>query len=63
MKKSKRYQKAYEMIDRTIEYDIDKGLELLKEIPSAKFDETVEIHFNLGVDQRKHLNINKKTLI
>jgi large subunit ribosomal protein L1 len=53
MKKSKRYQKAYEMIDRTIEYDIDKGLELLKEIPSAKFDETVEIHFNLGVDPRK----------
>lgn len=53
MKKSKRYQKAYEMIDHNIAYDFDKGLELLKEIPSAKFDETVEVHFNLGVDPRK----------
>ena len=53
MKKSKRYQKAYEMIDQNIAYDFDKGLELLKEIPSAKFDETVEVHFNLGVDPRK----------
>ena len=53
MKKSKRYKQAHEMIDQNIAYDFDKGLELLKETPSAKFDETVEIHFNLGVDPRK----------
>jgi len=53
MKKSKRYQKAHQMIDPNIAYDFDKGLELLKVTPSAKFDETVEIHFNLGVDPRK----------
>ena len=53
MKKSKRYVKAHQMVDRNIAYDFDKALELLKEIPAAKFDETVEVHFNLGVDPRK----------
>lgn len=29
------------------------GVRLLKEVPAAKFDETVEVHFRLGVDPRK----------
>ncbi len=53
MKKSKRYLKAHQMIDRNIAYDFDKGIELLKQLEPAKFDETVEVHFNLGVDPRK----------
>lgn len=50
---SKRYRKAHEMIDKEKKYDLDEAIKLLKELPSAKFDETVELHMNLGVDPRK----------
>lgn len=50
---SKRYKQAHEMIDKTKRYELDEALELLLKYPKAKFDETVEIHMNLGVDPRK----------
>ncbi|MBC8384556.1 MAG: 50S ribosomal protein L1 [Candidatus Cloacimonetes bacterium] len=50
---SKRYKKAHEMIDKEKRYELDEALELLKNLPKTKFDETVEIHMNLGVDPRK----------
>lgn len=53
MKKSKRYRQAHEMVDAEIRYELDEAIKLLKGFPKAKFDETVEIHFNLGVDPRK----------
>lgn len=46
--------KAYsEKIDPEKIYPIDEALALLKEIATAKFDETVEVAINLGVDPRK----------
>ncbi len=53
MKHSKRYNTAYAMYDRQKRYDLDEALKILKSSPASKFDETVEIHFNLGVDPRK----------
>ncbi|MFW5627715.1 MAG: 50S ribosomal protein L1 [Candidatus Cloacimonadaceae bacterium] len=53
MKHSKRYKVAYAMYDRQKRYDLDEAIKLLKSLPAPKFDETVEIHFNLGVDPRK----------
>ncbi|MGC9362351.1 MAG: 50S ribosomal protein L1 [Candidatus Syntrophosphaera sp.] len=53
MKHSKRYNTAYKMYDRQKRYDIDEALKIMKEYPASKFDETVEAHFNLGVDPRK----------
>lgn len=50
---SKRYKKALEMIDRQKKYELDEAIELLKNIPTANFNETVELHMNLGVDPRK----------
>lgn len=50
---SKRYRSASAMIDKEKRYELDEAIKILKEIPSAKFDETVEVHFNLGVDPRK----------
>jgi large subunit ribosomal protein L1 len=41
------------MYDRQKRYDLDETLKILKTLPASKFDETVEIHFNLGVDPRK----------
>lgn len=52
MKKGKNYQEAVKKYDRTRLYDPLEALQLLKEMASAKFDETVEIHIKLGVDPR-----------
>jgi large subunit ribosomal protein L1 len=48
----KRYRKAREGIDRDKAYPLDEAVKLVKERAKAKFDETIEIAMNLGVDPR-----------
>ena len=48
----KRYRVARESIDREQAYTPLTALRLLKETPAAKFDETVEAHFRLGLNVR-----------
>lgn len=52
MKHSRRYLELRTKVDRFKEYELDEALEKLKETCNAKFDETVEIAINLGVDPR-----------
>jgi len=52
-KDSKRVAAIREKIDRTAQYAIDEGLALLKELSTAKFDESIDASINLGVDSRK----------
>ena len=49
---AKRMAKANEGLDRDKQYDLAEAINLLKERASAKFDETLEIVMNLGVDPR-----------
>jgi large subunit ribosomal protein L1 len=49
---SKRYAAAVAAIDATRQYSIDEALEVLKAIPSARFDETVDLAIRLGVDPK-----------
>jgi large subunit ribosomal protein L1 len=49
---AKRVAKAREGLDRDKQYDLGEAISLLKERASAKFDETIEIAMNLGVDPR-----------
>jgi large subunit ribosomal protein L1 len=49
----KRYAKASEGLDPEREYLPREAIAVLKAFPDAKFDETVEIAFRLGVDPRK----------
>ncbi|MGQ3673091.1 50S ribosomal protein L1 [Xanthobacter sp. TB0136] len=51
-KHGKRIRAAREGIDRDQLYSLDEALKLLKERTTAKFDETVELAINLGVDPR-----------
>ncbi len=53
MKRSKRYREVVTKYDKTKEFDVEEGFALLKELSSAKFDETVEAAVKLGVDPRK----------
>ncbi|CAM5766742.1 50S ribosomal protein L1 [Bosea minatitlanensis] len=48
----KRVVKGREGIDRTKLYPLEQAVSLIKERANAKFDETVEIAMNLGVDPR-----------
>ncbi len=52
-KKGARYRAAAEKYDRHRDYTIDEAIELLRSLAFAKFDETVEAAFRLGIDARK----------
>jgi large subunit ribosomal protein L1 len=52
-KRSNRYNKAAELVDRTKTYGLDEAVSLLKKFPAPKFDSTVTLSFALGIDPRK----------
>ena len=52
-KYSKRLKKAYDGFDRETAYSTAEAVKIIKEAASiTKFDETVEVSLNLGVDPR-----------
>jgi large subunit ribosomal protein L1 len=48
----KRYRTARETVDRERVYSPLEAIRMLKDFPPAKFDETVEVHFNMGLNVR-----------
>ncbi|MFD1395731.1 50S ribosomal protein L1 [Kroppenstedtia eburnea] len=52
-KHGKKYQDALKKIDREQAYELEEALQLVKEVAPAKFDETVEAAFRLGVDTKR----------
>ena len=53
MKTSKKFKKINSELDFNIAYEPDKALEILKNYSSKKFDESVDIAINLGIDPKK----------
>jgi large subunit ribosomal protein L1 len=47
---SKRYTSALKVADLTKDYSLKEAIDILAKFPKAKFDETVEFSFRLGVD-------------
>jgi large subunit ribosomal protein L1 len=62
-KHGKKYRAAAEKIEEGRKYDLDSGVAKVKEIASAKFDETVELTVWLGVDPRKADQLVRGTLV
>jgi len=58
----KRIKKAYEAIDRDSFYTVDDAVKMIKERAKAKFDETIEISMNLGIDPR-HADQNVRGVV
>ncbi|ADR36080.1 50S ribosomal protein L1 [Oceanithermus profundus] len=52
-KHGKRYRALLEKIDPNKVYTIDEAAKAVKELASARFDESVEAHIKLGIDPRK----------
>ena len=49
---SKRFKKAVEGVDTNKAYGVEEAVKLVKSRATAKFDETIELAINLGVDPR-----------
>ncbi len=52
MKKAKAYLGKKELIEKGKLYDFEEGIDTVKKVATAKFDETIELHIRLGVDSR-----------
>lgn len=52
-KHGKKYIEAAKQVDRDREYTPDDAIEVLKKITFANFDESIEVHANLGIDPRQ----------
>ena len=50
---SKRYKKALELVDSKKVYPLRSAVDVLTKFPKAKFNETVELAFRLGVDPKQ----------
>ncbi len=53
MKIGKRLKESYKSFEKDNSYSIEEAVKLLKSNSKAKFDETVDISMNLGVDPRQ----------
>ncbi|MCQ2552226.1 MAG: 50S ribosomal protein L1 [Clostridia bacterium] len=51
-KKGKKYQEVAKLINKAELYDVEPAFEILAKTATAKFDETVEAHFRMGLDGR-----------
>lgn len=50
---SKRYKKALELVNATKSYTLKDAVDVLAKFPKAKFNETIDLAFRLGVDPKQ----------
>jgi len=62
-KRGKKYRAALEKIEAGKKHTLEEGIAKIKEIASAKFDETVEVTMWLGVDPRKADQMVRGTVV
>jgi len=60
---SKRYKALVAKVDRNKRYAINEALDLAKETANAKFDESIDIAINLGIDARKSDQLVRGALV
>lgn len=63
MKHSKRYNTVVENLDRRLAYPIGDAVAKVKELATAKFDESIELSVRLGVDPRKADQMVRGTVV
>ena len=60
---SKRYKQAAALFDRKTHYGLADAIDILKKMPTRKFDETVELSFRLGIDPRQADQLVRGTVV
>lgn len=62
-KRSRRYQEALKLIDSSKKmFTLSEALDTIKQFPTAKFDESVEVNFKLGIDPKQSTQIVRGTV-
>ncbi len=51
-KRGKNYKNSVAEFDKTQQYDVEEAMDIVLKTAKAKFDETIEAHFKMGVDGR-----------
>lgn len=62
-KHGKRYNQAIELIDKNKCYSTEEAVEILTSFPKTKFDETIELSFNLNVDPKHADQLVRGTVV
>lgn len=62
-KRSKRYKEAEKQFDSEKAYTLKEAIAIIKKFPKAKFDETVELAFNLNIDAKKSDQLVRGTMV
>lgn len=63
MEKGKKIKAAKEKVERIRDYSLDEAIRIVKESSYAKFDETVDLAFNLGIDPKKSDQMVKGSVV
>ena len=59
----KKMNAANEKVEKAKEYPLEEAIQKVKELAYAKFDETIDLAFNLGVDPRKSDQMVRGTVV
>ena len=51
-KRGKKYKDSIKEFDKAQQYEVEEAIDLVQKTAKAKFDETIEAHFKMGVDGR-----------
>lgn len=62
-KHSKRYKESEKLIDRSKVYALKEAISILKSVPKTKFDESVDLDFNLRIDVKKADHMVRGTVV
>jgi large subunit ribosomal protein L1 len=60
---SKRYEQAATLVDRRKHYSLEEAVSLLKQMPIAKFNETVDLAISLAIDPKKTDQLVRGTVV
>lgn len=60
---SKRYTESAKQVDEKKEYQLKEAISILKKMPKPKFDGSVDLHFNLGIDPKKSDQLVRGTVV
>ncbi len=62
-KHSKRFESGVKLVDKTKVYALKEAIAVLKSVPKAKFDESLEVSFHLRVDTKKSDHMIRGTVV
>jgi large subunit ribosomal protein L1 len=61
--RSKRYLESEKLVDRKKTYQLKEAIDVIKKMHVTKFDESVDLHFNLNVDTKKSDQMVRGTVV